>query len=180
MSIKPSSKAEIVCLSAPLPDGALAQLAEVLVDCVEGGASVSFMSPFSQDQALAFFRNVASSVESGDTILLAATLDGRIVGSVQLGLDTPPNQPHRADIKKLLVHRSARGCGVGLALMARVEEEARRHSRWLLVLDTVPGENGHRLYLRAGWMQTGVVPDYALFPDGRLCDTAIMWKRLEH
>src|SRR5947209_17395312 len=102
MSDKPSNKAEIVCLSAPLADGALAQLAEILVDCVEGGASVSFMSPFSQDQALAFFRKVASSLEAGDTILLAATLDGQIVGSVQLGLDTPPNQPHRAEIKKPL------------------------------------------------------------------------------
>jgi GNAT superfamily N-acetyltransferase len=179
MSNKVSNKAEIACLSAPLADSALAQLADVLVDCVEGGASVSFMSPFSQDQALAFFRKVASSVESGGTILVAATLDGRIVASVQLGLDTPPNQPHRADIKKLLVHRSARGRGVGLALMARIEQEARRHGRWLLVLDTVPVENGHRLYLRAGWTQTGLVPDYALFPDGRLCDTAIMWKRLE-
>jgi GNAT superfamily N-acetyltransferase len=111
--------------------------------------------------------------------LLAARLDGEIVGTVQLGLDTPPNQPHRADIKKLLVHRSARGHGVGAALMAQVEEEARRRGRWLLVLDTVPGENGHRLYLRGGWTQTGLVPDYALFPDGRLCDTAIMWKRLK-
>jgi GNAT superfamily N-acetyltransferase len=112
-------------------------------------------------------------------VLLAAALGERIVGTVQLGLDTPPNQPHRADIKKMLVHRCARGRGIGAALMAAVEEEARRHGRWLLVLDTVPGENGHRLYQRAGWTQTGLVPDYAMFPDGRLCDTAIMWKRLE-
>jgi GNAT superfamily N-acetyltransferase len=170
---------EIISLDAPVAERALDQLAGVLVDCVEGGASVNFMSPFSQDQALAFFRKVAGSVASGDTVLLAARLDGRIVGTVQLGLDTPPNQPHRADIKKMLVHRSARGRGIGAALMAEVEEEARRRGRWLLVLDTVPGENGHRLYLRAGWTQTGLVPDYALFPDGRLCDTAIMWKRLE-
>jgi len=151
----------------------------VLVDCVEGGASVSFLSPLPPDQAFGFFRRVAVSVAAGDTVLLAARLDGRVVGTVQLGLDTPPNQPHRADIKKMLVHRSARGRGIGAALMARVEEEARRRGRWLLVLDTVPGENGHRLYLRAGWQQTGIVPDYALLPDGRLCDTAIMWKRLE-
>src|SRR6266404_4197113 len=163
----------------PWPRSSMEQLAAVLVDCVEGGASVSFMSPFSQGQGLAFFRKVASAVASGDTVLLAAKLEGRIVGTVQLGLDTPPNQPHRADVKKLLVHRSARGHGVAAALMARVEEEARRRGRWLLVLDTAPGENGHRLYLRAGWTQTGLVPNYALFPDGRLCDTAIMWKRLE-
>jgi GNAT superfamily N-acetyltransferase len=169
---------EIISLEAPVADAALDQLATVLVDCVEGGASVSFMSPFSQQEALAFFRKVAGSVAAGDTVLLAASLGGTIVGTVQLGLDTPPNQPHRADIKKLLVHRSARGHGVGAALMVQAEEEARRRGRWLLVLDTVPGENGHRLYLREGWTQTGLVPDYALFPDGRPCDTAIMWKRL--
>ena len=174
-----SAKAEITSLAAPIADSALDQLADVLVDCVAGGASVSFMSPFPHDSALGFFRKVAGSVAAGDTALLAARLDGKIVGTVQLGLDTPPNQPHRADIKKMLVHRSARGRGIGAALMAAVEEEARRRGRWLLVLDTVPGENGHRLYLRAGWTQTGLVPDYALFPDCRLCDTAIMWKRLE-
>jgi GNAT superfamily N-acetyltransferase len=169
---------EIIALAAPVADAALDQLAIVLVDCVEGGASVSFMSPFSHREALTFFRKVAGSVAADDTVLLVAKLNDRIVGTVQLGLDTPPNQPHRADIKKMLVHRSARGRGIGAALMASVEEEARRRGRWLLVLDTVPGENGHRLYLRAGWTQTGLVPDYALFPDGRLCDTAIMWKRL--
>jgi GNAT superfamily N-acetyltransferase len=136
------------------------------------------MSSFSHDQAMVFFRKVAGSVAAGDTVLLAARIDGRIVGTVQLGLDTPPNQQHPADIKKMLVHRSARGRGIGAALMAEVETEARRRDRWLLVLDTVPDENGHRLYLREGWQQAGIVPDYALFPDGRLCDTAIMWKRL--
>jgi GNAT superfamily N-acetyltransferase len=174
-----SADVEIVSLAPPVAETALVELADVLVDCVEGGASVSFMSPFSRDSALGFFRKVAGSVAAGDTVLLVAKLGGKIVGTVQLGLDTPPNQTHRAEIKKMLVHRAARGRGIGAALMAHVEEEARRHGRWLLVLDTVPGENGHRLYLRAGWTQTGLVPDYALFPDGRLCDTAIMWKRLE-
>ena len=174
-----SATAEIVALDAPVADTALEQLADVLVDCVEGGASVSFMAPFSHTEALTFFRKVAASVAAGDTVLLAAQLDGKIVGTVQLGLDTPPNQPHRADIKKMLVHRSARGRGIGAALMAAIEQEARRRGRWLLVLDTVPGESGHRLYLRAGWQQSGTVPDYALFPDGRLCATVIMWKRLE-
>jgi GNAT superfamily N-acetyltransferase len=174
-----SARAEIIALEAPVADAALDQLAEVLVDCVEGGASVSFMSPFSHAEALAFFRKVAASVASSDTVLLAASLDGRIVGTVQLGLDAPPNQPHRADIKKLLVHRAARGHGVGAALMAQVEQEARRRGRWLLVLDTVPGENGNRLYVREGWTRAGIIPNYAMFPDGRLCDTAIMWKRLD-
>ena len=119
-----TGKAEISVLEAPVSDGALDQLASVLVDCVAGGASVSFMAPFSHDEALVFFRKVASSVAAGDTVLLAAEIDGKIVGTVQLGLDTPPNQPHRADLKKMLVHRSARGRGIGADLMARVEEEA--------------------------------------------------------
>ena len=170
---------EIVSLATPVADAALAELADVLIDCVAGGASVNFMSSFSQNEARIFFNKVADGVASGDIVLLAARLGDRIVGTVQLGLDTPPNQPHRADVKKMLVHRSARGRGVGAALMAAVEEEARQRGRWLLVLDTVPGESGHRLYLRAGWQQSGVVPDYALFPDGRLCDTAILWKRLK-
>jgi GNAT superfamily N-acetyltransferase len=174
-----SAGAEIVSLLAPIGDRVLDELADVLADCVEGGASVNFMSPFSRAEARAFFDRVERSVASGEIVLLVARLAGKIVGTVQLGLDMPPNQAHRADVKKMLVHRSARGRGIGAALMAAVEEEARRRGRWLLVLDTVPGESGHRLYLRAGWQQSGTVPDYALFPDGRLCDTAIMWKRLE-
>jgi GNAT superfamily N-acetyltransferase len=174
-----SANVEISVLNAPMTDAALEQLAAVLVDCVAGGASVNFMAPFSQEQALALFRKVADAVALGDTVLLAAKLDGKIIGTVQLGLDTPPNQPHRADIKKMLVHRAARGSGIGAALMARVEEEAKRHGRWLLVLDTVPGENGYRLYRRAGWTESGIIPDYAMFPDGRLCDTAFFWKRLD-
>jgi GNAT superfamily N-acetyltransferase len=174
-----SEAVELSVLVAPIPDSALEELAAVVVDCVAGGASVSFMAPFSQADGLAFFRKVAKSVATGDTVLLVAKLDGKIVGTVQLGLDTPPNQPHRADVKKMLVHRSARGRGVGALLMARIEDEAKRCGRWLLVLDTVPGDNGYRLYKRAGWVESGVIPNYALFPDGRLCDTALFWKRLD-
>jgi GNAT superfamily N-acetyltransferase len=174
-----SAGPKITVLTAPIGEQALNELADVLTDCVAGGASVNFMASFSRDEARAFFNKVAEGVASGDIVLLAAILDGRIVGTVQLGLDTPPNQPHRADVKKMLVHRSARGHGIGAALMAAIEEKARQRGRWLLVLDTVPGESGHRLYLRSGWQQSGTVPDYALFPDGRLCDTAIMWKRLK-
>ena len=174
-----SEPAEIISLAAPVANPALGQLADILVDCVAGGASVNFLWPYSHEEALGFFRKVAGSVATGDAVLLAAVLDGRIVGTVQLGLDTPPNQRHRADIKKMLVHRAVRGRGIGGALMARIEQEARSRGRYLLVLDTVPGEDGHRLYLRAGWQQAGIVPDYALFPDGRLCDSAFMWKRLD-
>jgi GNAT superfamily N-acetyltransferase len=174
-----SAGVEIVSLAAPIGDTALDELADVLTDCVAGGASVNFMASFSLSEARRFFDKVEGSVASGDTILLAATLDGRIVGTVQLGLDTPPNQPHRADVKKMLVHRSARGRGIGAALMAAVEAEASQRGRWLVVLDTVPGDNGYRLYVRSGWTQSGIIPDYALFPDGRLCDTAVFWKRLQ-
>ena len=174
-----SAKLDICTLEAPVADSALDELASVLVDCVAGGASVSFMAPFSQHDGLKYFRKVAASVAAGETVLVAAKLDGRIMGTVQLGLDTPPNQPHRADVKKMLVHRSARRSGVGAALMAAVENEAKQRGRWLLVLDTVPGENGYRLYKRAGWTEIGVIPNYALFPDGRLCDTAMFWKRLD-
>jgi GNAT superfamily N-acetyltransferase len=174
-----SAARDIVVLEAPIDDAALDQLASVLIDCVEGGASVSFMAPFTQEDGLAFFRKVAASVACGDTVLLAAKLGERIVGTVQLGLDTPPNQPHRADVKKMLVHRTARSRGIGAALMAAVEDEAKRRGRWLLVLDTVPGMSGYRLYQRAGWTEVGTIPDYALLPDGRLCDTAVFWKRLD-
>ena len=174
-----TAAADIAVLEAPVADAALHELAHVLVDCVEGGASVNFLSPYSHDQARAFFRKVAASVAAGDTVLLAAKLDGRIVGTVQLGLDTPPNQPHRAEIRKMLVHRSARGRGIGAALMAQAEAEARKLGRWLLTLDTVTGDNGERLYLRTGWTPAGVIPDYALFPDGRPCDAVVMWKRLD-
>jgi GNAT superfamily N-acetyltransferase len=172
-----SAELEIFVLGAPIADAALDQLASVLVDCVEGGASVSFMAPFTQEDGRTFFRKVAASVAAGETVLLVAKLGERIVGTVQLRLDTPPNQPHRADVKKMLVHRASRSRGIGAALMAAVEDEAKRRGRWLLVLDTVPGMSGYRLYQRAGWTKVGIIPDYALFPDGRLCDTAMFWKR---
>ena len=156
----------------------LAELAEVLVDCVAGGASVSFMPPFEHEDGKAFFTKIAGEVARGEAALLVARLDGRIVGTVQLALATPPNQPHRADIRKLLVHRSVRGRGIGLALMTAVEEAARARGRTLLVLDTALGDNAERLYTRAGWTRVGVIPGYALFPDGRPCDTVYFWKKL--
>lgn len=157
---------------------AIPDLAVVLADCVAGGASVSFMDDFGLAEAAAFFKSVFESVARGDTILLAARDGRRIVGTVQLGLDTPPNQPHRADVKKLLVHRAARGAGAGEALMRAVEDIARREGRRLLTLDTVTGEAGWRLYKRLGWQEAGVIPDYALYPSGHYCDTTIFWKKV--
>ena len=156
----------------------ISELAEVLVDCVAGGASVSFMPPFRHDDGKAFFTKVAGEVVRGEAALLVARLDGRIVGTVQLGLALPPNQPHRADVKKLLVHRRARGRGIGMALMTAAEEAARVRGRSLLVLDTALDGDAERLYTRAGWARVGVIPGYALFPDGRFCDTVVFWKKL--
>jgi len=172
-----SGNVEIVTLEAPVTDAALDQLSSVLVDCVEGGASVSFMAPFSHGDGLAFFRKVATSVAAGDTVLIAARLDGRVVGTVQLGLDTPPNQPHRAEVKKMLVHRAARGKGIGAALLSQIETRARQKGRTLLVLDTA-SDDARRLYERGGWQRLGNIPDYALLPAGGLCDTTIYWKQL--
>jgi GNAT superfamily N-acetyltransferase len=169
---------EISRLDAAQARAACSELARVLVDCVEGGASVSFMAGFSQSDGEKFFRGVADDVAAGETILLAARAGGRLAGTVQLGLATPPNQPHRGDVKKLLVHREARRAGVGEALMKELEHVARASGRSLLVLDTVKGESGERLYARLGWQRAGVIPDYALYPDGRLCDTVVFWKKV--
>jgi GNAT superfamily N-acetyltransferase len=153
-------------------------LAGVLADCVAGGASVSYLAPFSHDQARAAFEAMAAEVEQGRRLLLAAFAEGRLVGTVQVILALPPNQPHRAEIAKLLVHRSARTRGVAQRLMEHAESEARAEGKTLLVLDTVTGDNAERLYTRLGWTRVGVIPGYALYPDGRPCDTTIFWKAL--
>ena len=153
-------------------------LADVLVDCVEGGASVSFMWPFSKAAATEFFEKVAQGVAAGERILLAAFADSELVGTVQILTALPPNQPHRADVAKMLVHRSARRKGVAALLMQEAEREARSAGKTLLVLDTVTGGDAERLYERLKWVRVGVIPNYALFPDGRWCDTTIFWKAL--
>jgi GNAT superfamily N-acetyltransferase len=153
-------------------------LAAVLADCVAGGASVSYMAPFSHDDARTAFEAVTIEVEQGRRVLLAAFADGDVVGTVQVILALPPNQPHRAEIAKLLVHRSARGHGVAQLLMERAEAEAKAEGKTLLVLDTVTGDGAERLYERLGWTKVGVIPGYALYPDGRPCDTTVFWKSL--
>jgi GNAT superfamily N-acetyltransferase len=156
----------------------LDRLAAVLVDCVEGGASVSYMAPFSQEQARSAFEAVAADVEHGRRVLLAAFADGDLVGTVQIVLALPPNQPHRAEIAKLLVRRSARKRGIAQRLMEQAELAARAEGKTLLVLDTVTGDAAERLYGRLGWTRVGVIPGYALYPDGRPCDTTVFWKAL--
>lgn len=168
---------DIIELDAAAAPDAVSELADVLADCVNGGASVNFMLPYGAADAAEFFRNVIPSIARGETILLAAKVGGCIVGTVQLGLDMPPNQPHRAEVKKMLVHRAARGKGIGGALLSQVEARAKQRGRTLLVLDTA-SDDASRLYERGGWQRLGNIPDYALLPAGELCDTTIYWKRL--
>lgn len=154
-------------------------LAEVLVDCVEGGASVSFMQPMTRAKAEAFWRGVAAGVAAGERALLVAEqADGRVVGTVQLLLGLPENQPHRADVAKMLVHRRARRRGIAARLLAALHEVARAEGRHVLVLDTVTGGDAERLYARAGWQRVGEVPRYALMPDGAYCGTTFFYKHL--
>ncbi|KWF17931.1 GNAT family N-acetyltransferase [Burkholderia ubonensis] len=154
-------------------------LSDVLIDCVEGGASVSFLLPISRDTAARFWRQVADGVIRGERILLVAErADGRVVGTVQLITALPENQPHRADVAKMLVHRDARRQGVGARLMAAADDAARAAGKAVLVLDTVTGSDAARLYERAGWQRVGDVPNYALTPDGRYCATTFFHKQL--
>ena len=154
-------------------------LADVLQDCVEGGASVSFMWPLPREKALAFWRMVAEGVANNERILLIAeTAEGDIVGTVQLITAQPDNQPHRADVAKMLVHRKARRHGVAQRLMQAADEAARAEGKTVLVLDTVTGGDAERLYQRAGWQRVGDIPNYALMPDGVFCSTTYYYKQL--
>jgi GNAT superfamily N-acetyltransferase len=162
-----------------LGDREIRGLSDVLIDCVEGGASVSFMLPLSWSKAEAFWRGVSASAERGERIvLLAEDHEGTIMGTVQVILNQPENQPHRGDVAKMLVHRRARRLGLGAALLAAVERAAMGAGKTLLVLDTVTGGDAERLYARQGWQQCGVIPNYALWPDGRPCATTVFFKEL--
>jgi GNAT superfamily N-acetyltransferase len=153
-------------------------LAAVLLDCVEGGASVSFMQPMTRERAIAFWEQVAAGAERGHRVLLVAEDAGGIIGTVQLVCDLAENQPHRADVAKMLVHRRGRKQGIGAALMAAAESAAREVGKTLLVLDTASAE-AERLYERMGWTRVGVIPDYAMLPQGGFCATTFFYRRLE-
>jgi GNAT superfamily N-acetyltransferase len=180
----------MACKGAHVPDGIrvrrlqvigeaeLRGLSEVLIDCVEGGASVSFMWPMTREKAYAFWSKAAEGVIRGERIVFAAEDgSGRIVGTVQVLLDQPENQPHRADIAKMLVHRRARQHGVGAALLAAAEQAALQAGKTVLVLDTA-SDAAERLYRRQGWQYCGRIPNYALLPDGAFCDTHVFYKML--
>jgi GNAT superfamily N-acetyltransferase len=159
-------------------EGEIDGLCDVLIDCVEGGASVSFMLPMTRAKAEAFWRAAAASVERGERVVLAAEDQaGAIVGTVQVLWAQPENQPHRGDLAKMLVHRRARRHGIGAALLEAAERSALEAGRTLLVLDTASAD-AERLYARRGWQRCGLIPDYALMPDGPPCATTIFYKFL--
>ena len=159
-------------------DATLDGLVDVLVDCVEGGASVGFMLPLTRERARAFWWRVAEGVTAGERALLVAEDELGVCGTVQLVLEQPENQPHRADLAKMLVHRRVRHRGLGAALMLAAEATARDCGKTLLVLDAVTGGDAERLYERLGWQRVGVVPGFALFPEGGPCDTTYFYRTL--
>jgi GNAT superfamily N-acetyltransferase len=159
-------------------DTQIEQLADLLIDCVEGGASVSFMDPLTRDRAIAFWRRIAPGVSAGQRALLIAEDSHGICGTVQLTFDLPENQPHRADLSKMLVHRRARRQGLGAALVKAAEATAVQCGKTLLVLDAVTGGDAERLYERLGWVRVGAIPGYALMPRGGLCSTTYFYRNL--
>jgi GNAT superfamily N-acetyltransferase len=152
-------------------------LSDVLIDCVEGGASVSFMLPMTRAKADAFWRSAAAGVARGERVVLSADDETGIVGTVQIILAQPENQPHRGDLAKMLVHRRARRRGIGAALLVAAERSALDAGKTLLVLDTA-SDDAARLYARQGWQRCGIIPNYALLPDGRPCATTYFFKSL--
>ncbi len=154
----------------------LSALGALLVDAIEGGASVSFLAPLAIDDAIAFWRRQTPAPARG-AIFVARGDDG-IDGAVMLAPAWPPNQPHRADVAKLLVHRRARRRGVGSALMRALETHAAEQGFTLLVLDTERGGPGEKVYRALGWIECGAIPEYAIFADGSFCETVLFYKKL--
>ena len=173
-----TATATIRTLTAAEAGDAVERLSDVLIDCVEGGASVGFMAPLTRERADRFWRGVAEGVAAGERILLAAEdpATGELLGTAMLIVDMPENQPHRADVAKVLVRRSARRRVLGAALMDAVEQAARDAGKTLLVLDTTTGDTAERLYQRLGWTRVGDVPRYAHMPDGTPSGTTFFYK----
>ena len=159
-------------------DEQIRELSEILIDCVASGAGVTFMHPLSMATAEAFWRKSAECAAAGTRALLVAEDDDGVVGTVQLILDLPENQPHRADLAKMLVHRRARRRGLGEALMRAAEQVAIDCGRTLVVLDTVTGSDAERLYARLGWQRVGVIPNFAFVSGGVTTPTTFFYREL--
>ena len=170
-SLRTLSRADILENLSPLSD--------ILADCVNGGASVSFMLPFSRQTARAFWLRIAESVAAGERLVVVAEQAGQIIGTVQLVIDQAENQPHRADVAKLLVHQNARRQGLAKALMNHLEQLAREQGKSVLVLDTATGSGAERFYVQCGWEKAGEIPRYALMPDGTMTATSLFYKILQ-
>ncbi|BBV76482.1 N-acetyltransferase GCN5 [Raoultella planticola] len=170
-SLRTLSRADILENLSPLSD--------ILADCVNGGASVSFMLPFSRQTARAFWLRIAESVAAGERLVVVAEHAGQIIGTVQLVIDQAENQPHRADVAKLLVHQNARRQGLAKALMNHLEQLAREQGKSVLVLDTATGSGAECFYVQCGWEKAGEIPRYALMPDGTMTATSLFYKILQ-
>ena len=154
------------------------ELSDVLIDCVEGGDSIGFMHPMTRAKAESFWRNAAASAARGERVIVVAVDEtATIIGTASAVWAHQENQPHRAEIAKMLVHRRARRRGVGALLLMEAERAAADANRTVLVLDTASA-TAERLYARLGWQLCGVIPDYALMPDGALCKTTVFYKSL--
>ena len=173
---KPRDGIEV--LDAAAAESAIPRLSEILAGCVAEGAGVSFLPPLAPDTARGFWRETARDVASGKKILLAGWVGGVLAGTVTLSVNMPQNQPHRAEVAKLLVDPSIRRTGLARRLMARLEQEAMRVGRPLLMLDTRAGDRAEALYRSMGWTALGRVPGHALSKDGLFEDTAFFWKHL--
>jgi GNAT superfamily N-acetyltransferase len=170
--------AEVAELAADAAERHVAGLAEVLLDCVAGGASVGFMAGLTRAEAEDFWRATIADVGAGRQHLFAAFDGERLVGTVLLQPSGKPNQRHRADVAKLLVRRDARRSGAASRLMDALEARARTLGRTLLTLDTQTASSAENLYRKRGYIRAGEIPDYALMPDGAFCATALYYKRL--
>lgn len=169
---------ELRRLDGPAFEAAIPDLAMILADAVAGGASVGFLLPFSPDDAATWWRSLERDVVSGNVLVFVARLDGRVVGTAQLRLAQLPNARHRAEVAKVLVHRSARRQGIASALMREIERIALAEGRTLLVLDTIADSEAEPLYMKLGWTRAAEIPRYAGMPDGELRPTVIFYRDL--
>ncbi|MCA3312180.1 MAG: GNAT family N-acetyltransferase [Roseomonas sp.] len=176
--VKPAHGVVVQALDASAAEHAERPLADILVACVAGGASVSFLPPLSAEAAQGFWRRSLADIALDRKVIWVAWADGALVGTVTLDLATPPNQPHRAEVAKLLVHPAARRTGVGQALMTALEAEALRRGRRLLTLDTRADDAGEALYRALGWQEAGRIPGFALNADGSASATVIFYKQI--
>lgn len=157
----------------------LPKLAALLQNAATNGASVGFLLPLSDEDALAYWQDVAKAIEDLHRILLIAKMDDELTGTVQLDLASRANGSHRAEIVKLMVHTSFRGQGIAQALMNAIEAEAKSASRTTLVLDTREGDPSERLYAKLGYQRAGMIPEYARSTNGKLHSTVFMYKLLK-